>query len=101
MQAWLTQLVKTAEGIKQSASPGGPSRPGRKPPVSPKQSITLSAKKKPQVSTEELAQELPFSEASAPKPWDTPTLAVKRKIRKKAAAVAKKKGKSLAKKALE
>ena len=103
VQAWLTQLVKTAEGIKQSASPGGPSRPGRKPPVPPKPSITLSAKKKlrftPQVSTEELAQELPFSEASAPKPWDTPTLAVKRKIRKKAAAVAKKKGKSLAKKA--
>ena len=105
VQAWLTQLVKTAEGIKQSASPGGPSRPGRKPPVPPKASITLSAKKKlrftPQVSTEELAQELPFSGASAPKLWDTPTLAVKRKIRKKAAAVAKKKGKSLAKKALE
>ena len=104
VQAWLTQLVKTAQGIKRSASPGGPSRPGRKPPVPPKPSITLSAKKKlrftPQVSTEELAQELPFSEASAPKPWDTPNLAVKRKIRKKAAAVAKKKGKSLAKKAL-
>ena len=77
----------------------------RKPPVPPKPSMTLSAKKKlrftPQVSTEELAQELPFSEASAPKPWDTPTLAKKRKIRKKAAVVAKKKGKSLAKKALE
>ena len=78
VQAWLTQLVKTAEGIKQSASPGGPSRPDRKPPVPPKPSITLSAKKKLrftlQVSTEELAQELPFSEASAPKLWDTPHL---------------------------
>ena len=46
VQAWLTQLVKTAEGKKQSASPGGPSRPGRKPPVPPKPSITPSAKKK-------------------------------------------------------
>ena len=55
----------------------------------------------PEASSEELAQELPFSEAYAPKPWDTPSLAFKRKIRKKAAAVAKKKGKSLAKKALE
>ena len=35
VQAWLTQLVKAAEGIKQSASPGGPSRPGRKPPDHP------------------------------------------------------------------
>ena len=97
VQAWLTQLVKTAQGIKQSASPGGPSRPGRKPSVPPKPSFTLSAKNKlrltPQVSTEELAQELPFSEDIAPKPWDTPTLAVQRKIRKKAAAVAKKKEK--------
>ena len=48
-----------------------------------------------------MAQELPFSENIAPQPWDTPTLAVKSQIRKKAAAVAKKKGKSLAKKALE
>ena len=74
-------------------------------PVPPKPSFTPSAKKKlrltPKESTEELAQELPFSEDIAPKPWDTPTLAVKRKIRKKAAAVAKKKGKSLAKKVLE
>ena len=105
LQAWLTQLVKTAQGIKQSASPEGPSRPGRKLPVLPKPSITPSAKKKlrfaPQVSTEELAQELPFSGASPPKPLDTPTVAVKRKIRKKAAAVAKKRGKCLAKKALE
>ena len=105
VQAWLTQLVKKAQGIKQSASPGGPSRPGRKPPVPPKPSFTPSAKKKlrftPQVSTEKLDQELPFSEDITPKPRDTPTLAVKRKIRKKAAAVAKKKGKSLAKKALQ
>ena len=105
VQAWLTQLVKTAQGIKQSASPGGPSRPGRKPSVPPKPSFTLSAKNKlrltPQVSTEELAQELPFSEDIAPKPWDTPTLVIKPKIRKKAAAVVKKKGESLAKKALE
>ena len=105
VQAWFTQLVKATQGIKQSASPGGPSRPGRKPPVPPKPSFTPSAKKKlkftPQVSSAELAQELPFSEDIAPKSWDTSTLAVKRKIRKKAAAVAKKKGKSLAKKALD
>ena len=88
VQAWFTQLVKTVQCIKQGASPGGRSKPGRKPPVPPKPSFTPSAKKKlkftPQVSTEELAQELPFSEDIAPKPWDTPTLAVKRKIRKKA-----------------
>ena len=53
------------------------------------------------MSTEELAKELPFSEASERKPWDTPTLAFKRQIREKAAAVAKKKGKNLAKKDLE
>ena len=78
-----------------------PDQAENRPYHRPKPSITLSAKKKPQVSTEELAQELPFSEASAPKPWDTHTLAVKRKIRKKAAAFTKKKDKSLAKKALE
>ena len=87
------------------ASPEGPFRPGRKPPVPPRPSITPSAKKKlqfkPKVSTEELAKELPFLEAYAPKPWNTPSLDVKRQIRQKAAAVAKKKGKSLAKKALE
>ena len=59
VQAWLTQLVKTAQGIKQSASPGGPSRPGRKAPVPPKPSFTPSAKKKlrftHKVSTVELA----------------------------------------------
>ena len=92
VQAWLTQLVKMAQGIKQSASPGEPSRPGRKLLVPPKPSFTPSVKKKlrftPQVSTKELAQELPFSEDIAPKSWDTPTLAVKRKIGKKAAAVA-------------
>ena len=64
VQAWLTQLFKTTQDIKQSASPGGPSRPGRKPPVPPKPSVTPSAKKKlkftPQVSTDELAKELPF-----------------------------------------
>ena len=96
VQAWLTQLVKTTQGIKQSTSPWGFSRPARKPPVPPKPSITPSAKKKLRftlkVSNEELAKELPFSEASAPKPCDTPNLAVKRQIRKKAAAVAKKKG---------
>ena len=88
MQAWFTQLVKATQGIKEGSTPEGP----RKPPVPPKPNITPSAKKKlkfsPQVSTQELAQELPFSEDIAPKPWDTPTLAVKRKIRKKAPAVA-------------
>ncbi|CAH3160008.1 unnamed protein product, partial [Porites lobata] len=46
VQAWLTQLVKASQGIKQSASPAGPSRPGRKPRVPPKPIITPSAKKK-------------------------------------------------------
>ena len=101
VQAWLTQLVKNAQGIKRSA----PSTSGRKPPVPPKPQSTPSAKKKlrftPEVSTAELAQELPFSEEPGARPWDTPTLAVKRKLKKKAAEVAKKKGKSLAKKALD
>ena len=66
VQALLTQLVKTAQGIKQSASPGGPSRPAS--PRVPRKKLRFT----PQVSTEELAQELPFSEASAPKPWNTP-----------------------------
>ena len=101
MQAWFTQLVKATQGIKQGSTPGGP----RKPPVPPKPNISPSAKKKlkftPKPSSADLAQELPFSEDIAPKPWDTPTLAVKRKVRKKAAAVAKKKAAGLAKKALD
>ena len=101
MQAWFTQLVKATQGIKQGATPGGP----RKPPVPPKPNITPSAKKKlkftPQVSSAELAKELPFSKDVAPKPWDTPSLAVKRKIRQKAKEVAKTKAPSLAKKALD
>ena len=112
VQAWLTQLVKASQGIKQSASAEGPSRPARKPRVPPKPIITPSAKKKlrftPKVSTEELAQELPFSDTHGVKPWDTPservesiTKAVKRNIRKKAPDAAKKKAESLAKKALE
>jgi len=112
VQAWLTQLVKASQGIKQSASPGGPSRPARKPRVPPKPIITPSAKKKlrftPEVSTEELAQELPFSDTHGVEPWDTPServesikKAVKRNIRKKATDAAKKKAESLAKKALE
>ena len=60
VHAWLTQLVKTAQGIKRSA----PSTSGRKPPVPPKPQLTPSAKKKlkftPQVSSAVLAQELPF-----------------------------------------
>ena len=78
----------------------------------PQESITPSAKKKlkftPQVSSAELAQELPFSEEPGTGPWDTPSERVesikkslKRSIRKKAAGAAKKKGKSLAKKALD
>ena len=112
VQAWLTQLVKASQGIKQSASPGGPSRPARKPRVPPKPIITPSAKKKlrftPEVSTEELAQELPFSDTHGVEPWDTPServesikKAVKRSIRKKATDAAQKKAESLAKKALE
>ena len=95
VQAWLTQLVKTAQGIKQSASPRGSSRPARKPPVPPKLSITPSAKKKlrfttPEVSTEELAKELPFSKEPGPELRDTPSdrvtsikKSIKRNIRKR------------------
>ena len=101
MQAWFTQLVKATQGIKQGSTPGGP----RKPPVPPKPNITPSAKKKlkftPKVSSAELAKELPFSEDVAQKPWDTPSLAVKRKIRQKAKEVAKKEAAGLAKKALD
>ena len=97
VQAWFTQLVKATQGIKQGSTPGGP----RKPPVPPKPNITLSAKKKlkftPQVSSAELAHELPFSEEAGMEPWDTPServhsikKAVKCGIRKKAAGLAKK-----------
>ena len=96
MQAWFTQLVKATQGIKQ----GTPTRGPRKPPVPPKPNITPSAKKKlkftPKVSSAEL-----FSEDVAPRPWDTPSLAVKRKIRQKAKEVAEKKAAGLAKKALD
>ena len=61
-----------------------------------------------EVSTEELAKELPFSEEPGPDPLDTPSdrvasikKSIKRNIRKRGAVVAKQKGKSLAKKALE
>ena len=54
-----------------------------------------SQKKKwvtPSLSTAEMAKELPFSEEPSDKPWEgsAPTSAVKRSLRKKAAAVAKK-----------
>ena len=108
VQAWFTQLVKETQGIKQGTTPGGP----RKLPVPPKPNITPSTKNKikftPQVSTQELAQELPFSEEPGTGPWDTPSereepikKSIKRSLRKKVAGVAKKKGKSLAKKALD
>ena len=94
VQPWLTQLVKTARGIKQSASPGGSSRPGRKPPVPPKPSFCPSTRKRLkftlEASTEELAKELPFSEEPGPEPWDTPSdrvasikKSIKRNIRKR------------------
>ncbi|CAH3183081.1 unnamed protein product [Porites lobata] len=98
MQAWFTQLVKATQGIKQ----GTPTRGPRKPLIPPKPNITPSAKKKLKfttpLSSAELAKELPFSEDAAPAPWDTPSLAVKRKIRQKAKEVAKKKAGSIAKK---
>ena len=108
MQAWFTQLVKATQGIKQGSTPGG----SRKPPVPPRPHITPSAKKKLKfttpLSSAELAEELPFSEEPGTGPWDTPServetikQSIKRGIRKKVAEVAKKKGKSLAKKALE
>ena len=96
LQAWFTQLVKATQGIKQGTPTGGP----RKPPIPPKPKITPSAKKKLKftspLSSEELAHELPFSEDTAPKPWDTPSLAIKRKIRQKAKEAAKKKAKEKA-----
>jgi len=108
LQAWFTQLVKATQGIKPGTTTGGP----RKPPVPPKPKITPSARKRlkftPEVSSAELAQELPFSETHGAEPWDTPServesikKAVKRSIRKKATDAAKKKAESLAKKALE
>ena len=73
VQAWFTQLVKATQGTKQGTMPGGP----RKPPVPPKPNITPSARKKlkftSQVSSAELAQELPFSEEPGTGPWDTPS----------------------------
>ena len=108
VHAWLTQLVKTAQGIKRSA----PSTSGRKPPVPPKPQLTPSAKKKlkftPQVSSAELAQELPFSGTIGQEPWETPkersdTLkkSISRRIRKKTAETLKTKGKGVAKKSLK
>ena len=104
MQAWFTQLVKATQGIKQ----GTPTRGPRKPPVPPKPKITPSAKKKLKfttpttpLSSTELAKELPFSEDVGQKPWDTPSLAIKRKMRQKAKEAAKKKAAGLAKKALD
>ena len=108
MQAWFTQLVKATQGIKPGTSTTGP----RKPPVPPKPKITPSAKKKlrftPQLSTQELAKKLPFSDTYGAEPWDTPServesikRSVKRNIRKKATDAAAKKAESLAKKALD
>ena len=110
VQAWFTQLVKASQGIKPGTSSAGP----RKPAVPPKPKITPRAKTKlkftPEVSTQELAKELPFSGSFGQEPWDTPTeraepisIAVKRDIRKKAAEKkatdsAKKEVKKLAKK---
>jgi len=108
IQAWFTQLVKASQGIRPGTTTGGP----RKAPVLPKAIITPSARKRlkftPQLSSAALAQELPFSEESGTEPWDTPSewvdsikQSLKRSIRKKAAGVATKKGKSWAKKALD
>ena len=58
VQAWSTQLVKTAQGIKQSASPGGPSRPGRKPSVPPTTSTQSRG-----------ASITPLDQKSTPKAW--------------------------------
>ena len=100
MQAWFTQLVKATKGIKQGSTPAGP----RKPPVPPKPNITPSAKKKlkftPQVSSADLAEGLPGTSKST-SVSSTLSPAIKKHLRKKAAEVAKKKGKSLAKKALD
>ena len=108
MQAWFTQLVKATQGIKQ----GTPTRGPRKPPIPPKPKITPRAKKKltftPPLSSEEVAQRLPFSEAPGTAPWETPKerlatirQSFKRGIRKRAADAAKKTATSAAKKALD
>ena len=100
MQAWFTQLVKATQGIKQGTPTGGP----KKPLVPPKPKITPSAKKKlkftPKVSTADLAEELPGPSTST-STSSTLSPAIKKHLRKKAAEVAKKKGKSWAKKALD
>ena len=100
MQAWFTQLVKATKGIKQGSTPAGP----RKPPVPPKPNITPSAKKKlkftPQVSSADLAEGLPGTSKST-SIYSTLSPVIKKHLRKKAAEVAKKKGKSWAKKALD
>ena len=100
MQAWFTQLVKATQGIKQGTPTGGP----RKPLIPPKPKITPSAKKKlkftPQVSTGDLAEGLPGPSTSTTTS-STLSPAIKKHLRKKAAEVAKKKGKSWAKKALD
>ena len=100
MQAWFTQLVKATRGIKQGSTPSGP----QKPPVPPKPNITPSAKKKlkftPQVSSADLAEGLPGSSTST-STSSTLSPAIKKHLRKKAAAVAKKKAAGLAKKALD
>ena len=76
-----------------------PYRPNLTSPPVPKRKLKF----KPQVSTQELAQELPFSEEPGKGPWDTPServesikKAVKRRIRKKPTDAAKKKAESLA-----
>ena len=59
------------------------------------------------MSSAELAKELPFSEETAVEPWDTPSERVDtikkslQRFRKKAIWIGKKKGKSVAKKALD
>ena len=73
MQAWFTQLGKATQGIKPGTSTKGP----RKPPIPPKPCITPTARKKlrftPEVSSAELAKELPFSEEAGVEPWETPS----------------------------
>ena len=100
MQAWFTQLVKATKGIKQGSTSAGP----RKPPVPPKPNITPSAKKKlkftPQVSSADLAEGLPGTSTSS-SISSTLSPAIKKHLRKKAKAVVKKKGLSVAKKALD
>ena len=112
VQAWFMQLVKASQGIKPGTSSTGPRKPPVPPKPRPKPKITPSAKKKlkftPEVSSAELAKELPYSGTYGAEPWDTPaeraetiSKAIGRDVRRQTTDPAKKRAESLAKKTAE